>query len=65
MPFVEVKMTKGRTKLQKEELMREISYAVARIAKCPLDVVSVVIDDRYDLDEWSVGGKTWEEKLKS
>lgn len=64
MPMIVVKMTEGRTKDQKKAIMKGITEVVAREANCPPEVVSVLIDDQYSLDEWSVGGKTWTEILE-
>ena len=63
MPFVIVKMTKGRSADQKKELMRRITAVVSEEADCPKEVVQVVIDDQYELNEWSVGGISWEDKI--
>ena len=61
MPMVKIMMTSGRMKAQKVLLQKEIARVVSDIADCPINAVQVVIDDRYELSEWSVGGQTWEE----
>jgi 4-oxalocrotonate tautomerase family enzyme len=59
--MIKVMMTKGRTKDQKVQLMKQLTTITALIADCPVEAVSVIIDDSYELDEWAVGGRTWEE----
>ena len=61
MPLIEVKMTAGRSKEQKVQFMKEVTELASRVLECPKSAVTVIIDDSYQLDEWSVGGETWEE----
>ena len=64
MPIIEVKMTSGRTKEQKENIMRKITDVIEQELGCPRGIINVLIDDQYDLNEWSLGGETWENRLK-
>lgn len=64
MPIVNLHMTLGRSDEQKQRLIAEITEVVSRVADCPSEAVSVVIDDHYKLSDWGVGGKTWVELLE-
>ncbi len=55
MPIVRVEMWTGRTHEQKAELAKEITEAVARIAKTSADHTIVVFDD-IDKSNWAEGG---------
>ncbi len=51
MPYVMVKMYPGRTEDQKMRLAEQIALDVVNIAKCPMDAVTVSIDE-VDQDDW-------------
>lgn len=55
MPIVRVEMLAGRTQAQKNELAKVLSAETARIAKCPVEHVQLIIDE-YDRSSWAVGG---------
>ncbi|MBM4405631.1 MAG: 4-oxalocrotonate tautomerase [Chloroflexi bacterium] len=55
MPIVRVEMWTGRTQEQKAELAKEITNAVARIAKTSPDHTIVIFDD-IDKSNWAEGG---------
>lgn len=55
MPIVRVEMWTGRTHEQKAELAKEITNAVARIAKTSPDHTIVIFDD-IDKSNWAEGG---------
>ena len=56
MPFVSVKLLKGRSQEQKNELVQAITDALERICSAPRDGTMVVIDE-YDKQNWSVAGR--------
>ena len=63
MPIIEVKMTSGRSKEQKKNIMKRITDVIEDELGCPREIINVLIDDRYNLDEWSLGGNTWDRLL--
>jgi 4-oxalocrotonate tautomerase len=63
MPFISVKMLEGRTKEQKEKLIKSVSKAVADSLNIDISKVWVAIED-FPADEWGLGGVLASEKLK-
>lgn len=63
MPFISVKMLEGRTKEQKEKLIKSVSKAVAGSLNIDIAKIWVVIED-FPADEWGLGGVLASEKLK-
>ncbi len=55
MPFVSVKMYKGRPVEKKRELAQAITKAFVDIAACKPEWVTVVFED-YDRENWAIGG---------
>jgi 4-oxalocrotonate tautomerase len=55
MPFVRIEMLKGRNAEQKQELVAVFTREMARIARCDLDDIQVVITE-VDPSHWAVGG---------
>ena len=55
MPFVNVKMLKGRTQDQKRDLARAITDAMVEICGAPEEGTMVVIEE-FEPDQWAVGG---------
>lgn len=55
MPLVKIDMWEGRTERIKEELIRNVSDAVAKSLDVPLSDVSVIL---YDIPKvnWGIGG---------
>lgn len=55
MPFINVKMAKGRTAEQKQQLVEAITKAAAQILNVKEEWVTVVFDE-YERDSWASGG---------
>ncbi|GAB3629784.1 4-oxalocrotonate tautomerase [Pandoraea terrae] len=55
MPIIRLEMLTGRTHEQKSELAEVLTRETARIAKCALSDVQLVITE-VDRSMWSVGG---------
>jgi 4-oxalocrotonate tautomerase len=55
MPIIRLEMLTGRTHAQKSELADVLARETARIAKCALTDVQLVITE-VDRSMWSVGG---------
>ena len=55
MPFIEVKMWKGRTPDQKKTLIEKLTQATCDSVGCPKDAVSIVIED-VDKENWGKAG---------
>ena len=55
MPFINVKMLKGRTKEQKQELAARITDSIVDICGSPRDGTMAVIEE-FDRDQWAVAG---------
>ncbi|MBN2058703.1 MAG: 2-hydroxymuconate tautomerase family protein [Candidatus Saganbacteria bacterium] len=56
MPLVRIDMYPGRDKETKKELIKRVSQDVAEIVKCPIEAVTVVIED-IPKENWGFGGK--------
>lgn len=63
MPFISIKMLEGRTKEQKEKLIKSVSKSVADSLDLDISHVWVVIED-FPKDEWGLGGILASEKIK-
>ncbi|MGR3908349.1 tautomerase family protein [Burkholderia sp. SR8] len=61
MPIIRVEMLSGRTHAQKSELAEVLTREMARVAKCSLADVQLVITE-VDRSMWSVGGRLAEPK---
>jgi len=61
MPYVNVRMLKGRTKEQKKELVTAITDALADICGARREGTTVVIDE-VERENWAVGGELMSEK---
>ncbi|WP_321954992.1 tautomerase family protein [Paraburkholderia bannensis] len=55
MPIIRLEMLTGRTHAQKAELAEVLTRETARIAKCPLADVQLVMTE-VERSMWSVGG---------
>ena len=55
MPVVRIEMLKGRTREQKQELINVFTAETARIARCAIGDVQVIITE-VDVAHWAVGG---------
>lgn len=51
MPHITVKMYKGRTPEMKAEMVEKIRQAVFETIKCPINVISLAVEE-YDPAEW-------------
>jgi 4-oxalocrotonate tautomerase len=56
MPIINVKITRGRTEKQKQELASAITGDVVRILDVEPEWVTVLIDE-YERENWSTGGE--------
>lgn len=56
MPFVSVKLLKGRSLEQKRELAQAITDAMERICSAPRQGTMVVFEE-YEKEDWSVAGQ--------
>lgn len=45
MPFVKIELFEGRTQEQKDQIAREVTEVIARVAKAPKEAIHVFIDD--------------------
>ena len=55
MPFIQVKMVKGRTAEQKHQFVEAITKASAQILNVKEEWVTVVFDE-YERESWASGG---------
>lgn len=56
MPIVKIDMWPGRDNATKKQLIEKVSQVVAETIKCPLEAVTVVIDD-IPKENWGIAGK--------
>lgn len=56
MPFISVKVAKGRCLDQKQQLVEAITKEAVRILNVKPEWVTVVIDE-YSRDNWATGGE--------
>jgi len=56
MPFVEIKMWKGRDKETRKRMIEKVSEAIVETIKCPKEAVQVVVFE-VEKEDWAVGGK--------
>ncbi|MFH1567867.1 MAG: 2-hydroxymuconate tautomerase [Gemmatimonadota bacterium] len=61
MPYVNVRMLKGRTKEQKQKLVKVISDAMAEICGAKPESTFVVVDE-VERENWAVGGVLMSDK---
>lgn len=55
MPFVEIKLWKGRDERCRKELIEGITDVCEKVVGCPRHAVEVVIDE-VDKSNWGMGG---------
>lgn len=55
MPFINVKLAKGRTSEQKQKFAEVVTQAAADILNVEADWVTIVFDE-YDRENWATGG---------
>ncbi|MFD3158410.1 4-oxalocrotonate tautomerase family protein [Haloimpatiens sp. FM7330] len=56
MPFINIKMTKGRSLEQKRELVDGITKEIVRVLDVKPEWVTIVIDE-YSRDNWASNGE--------
>lgn len=56
MPFINIKMAKGRSTEQKQDFVKAITREAVRILNVEPEWVTVVIDE-YSRDNWATGGE--------
>ncbi len=62
MPIITIKMAKGRTEDQKQELVTAITAEATRILQVEPEWVTVLIDE-YDRENWASGGELHSRKF--
>lgn len=56
MPFVNIKLTRGRTVEQKQELVEVLTREIVRILEVKPEWVTIVIDE-YSRENWASAGE--------
>lgn len=60
MPFVNIKLAGTVTKAQKQEIAKEITETLARIAHKPANYTYIVFEE-VAYEDWAIGGKLLDE----
>ncbi|NDW09558.1 4-oxalocrotonate tautomerase family protein [Dysgonomonas sp. 520] len=55
MPIINLKIAKGRSEEQKQELVKEITNTMVKVLKIKPEWVSILIDE-YDHENWASNG---------
>ena len=55
MPFVEIKLWKGRPKEAKKKMIEKVTAAVVETIGCPAEAVQLIVTE-VDKDDWAIGG---------
>jgi 4-oxalocrotonate tautomerase len=63
MPFVSIKIAKGRSLDQKRRLARSVTDAIASSIDVPPEKIWIQIDE-FELDNFSVNGRLMADKVK-
>ncbi|MBN2422848.1 2-hydroxymuconate tautomerase family protein [Candidatus Woesearchaeota archaeon] len=63
MPFVEIKLWKGRTDEQKKMMIQKVTQVVSECANCPKEHINVVVTE-VEKKHWGVGGIPGDELKK-
>jgi 4-oxalocrotonate tautomerase len=58
MPLVTIKMLEGRTKKQKQDMVKDVTDAIAKNIGCPPAAVHIDIVE-MKVDNYAVGGTMW------
>lgn len=61
MPFVEIKMWKGRDKETKKKMIEKVTGAIVETIKCPPEAVQVAVIE-IEKDDWAIGGQICSER---
>lgn len=56
MPHITLQMLEGRSSEQKKELIEKMSQTVSEVAKCPIEAVTMTIQE-VPKENWGAGGK--------
>ena len=64
MPYVNVKMLKGRSVEQKNAVIAGVTKVVSEVLNKNPEATYVVIDE-VDSDNWGIGGKSMTERKKN
>ena len=64
MPVVKIDMWAGRNEEQKENIIKEVTDAVAKSVGCPKETVTVVIDE-IPKENWGSAGEQHSKKFKN
>jgi 4-oxalocrotonate tautomerase len=57
MPFVNIRMLKGRSTDQKDEIARRVTDAISEVGRASKEAVWVVFED-VEAEDWYSGGKS-------
>jgi 4-oxalocrotonate tautomerase len=63
MPIIRIEMLSGRTAQQKRDLVEALTRETARVAKCAVEGVQVVIAE-VEREHWATGGVLASEAAK-
>ncbi|MFC2048967.1 4-oxalocrotonate tautomerase family protein [Elusimicrobiota bacterium] len=61
MPFINVKLWKGRTNEQKRALIRELTKSTCETIDCTSDQVQISIEE-FEKTNWGLNGKSADEE---
>ena len=61
MPFVEIKLWKGRNKETKKKMIEKVTEAITETIQCPKEAVHIVVHE-VEKDDWAIGGKICSER---
>lgn len=61
MPLVRIELLEGRTDEMKEEMIREVTTAMAASLKIDKEDVDVIVSEIKRKD-WATGGVTWDKQ---
>ena len=63
MPFVDIKMWKGKTDKQKKAMIREVTKAISKTCDCPVEKIQIAITE-YEPKHWGKAGVPGDEISK-
>lgn len=56
MPFVEIKMWKGRNREIRKKMIAKVTDAIAETIDCPKEAIQIVVFE-VEKDDWAVAGR--------
>jgi 4-oxalocrotonate tautomerase len=56
MPLAQIHMWKGRSKEQKDNLIKEVTDAICKTIDCPSHAVQIIINE-VEKEDWGIDGK--------